>query len=252
MSDLALVMPMAGRGSRFALSGEVVPKPLIKIGGQCFFHWAAESVLRRVPVRQKVFVVLEEHVERHGIADRIRASYPDATVLAISEPTAGAAETAMIGIAALDEDGPIAINDCDHAFSVPALDSLVDQVAQGAAGALVGFASRNPAYSYAQLADDDPLRVTGTIEKQCAGPYAIAGCYFFRNKSILEEAFARYRAECPYPELFLSGLYNLLCSDGHMVRFHPLEQHLSFGTPQERADLSDVALHELFGPAPCR
>lgn len=251
MSDLALIMPMAGRGSRFASVGENLPKPLIDLGGQPFFRWAAESVLRRVPVRQIVFLVLEEHVARHDIADRIRAYYPDATVIRIPEPTAGAAETAMLGVAALDRDGPIAINDCDHAFLAPALGDLVAELENGAAGGLVGFVSRNPAYSYTRLADDDATRVLGTVEKQCIGPYAIAGCYLFRDRAVITRAFARYRTECPYGELYLSGLYNVLADDGETIRFRQLDRHFSFGTPEELACLPRTAFDVLSGHAEC-
>jgi dTDP-glucose pyrophosphorylase len=242
---------MAGRGSRFAATGELLPKPLIDLGGRPFFQWAAESVLRQVAVRQKIFVVLEEHVASHDLENRIRAYYPDATVVAIPEPTAGAAETAVAGLAALDCDGPIAINDCDHGFLAPSLSELVRQLGAGAAGGLVGFPSNDPAYSYVRLAEDDATRVVETVEKQCVGPYAIAGCYLFRDSATVTRSFARYRAECPYAELYLSGLYNLLAESGETVRFQLLDQHFSFGTPKELACLPRTALDILSGQVEC-
>ena len=44
MSKLHLILPMAGRGSRFFENGFVCPKPLIEIHGKPFFYWAARSV----------------------------------------------------------------------------------------------------------------------------------------------------------------------------------------------------------------
>ena len=44
MSKLHLILPMAGRGSRFFKNGFVCPKPLIEINGKPFFYWAARSV----------------------------------------------------------------------------------------------------------------------------------------------------------------------------------------------------------------
>ena len=44
MSKLHLILPMAGRGSRFFRNGFVCPKPLIEINGKPFFYWAARSV----------------------------------------------------------------------------------------------------------------------------------------------------------------------------------------------------------------
>lgn len=246
MADLALVMPMAGRGSRFTAQGEKLPKPLIEVSGRPFFHWAVDSVLRAVPVREMVFVVLAEHVAAHAIDRRIHAAYPSARIVAIPEPTAGAAETAAIGVAALASRGPIAINDCDHGFAASGLPALLDDLAAGVAGGLVGFRADDPAYSFVRLADDDPRRVLGTVEKQKVGPYAIAGCYLFRDAPTFADAFARYRRACPYAELFLSGVYNLLCDAGETVRFQPLDAHLSFGTPEELARLAPDALPRLF------
>jgi len=247
MPELALVMPMAGAGSRFSAKGEARPKPLIEVGGRPLFAWAADSVLKAVEVREIVFVVLQAHVREHGIDAAILGRYPGARVIAVAEPTRGAAETAAIGVDALERDGPIAINDCDHAFLAPRLGELVDAMSGGDAGGLVGFASDNPAYSFARLAQNDLTLVEGTVEKQRAGPFAIAGCYLFRDRGAFTEALAIYRRECPYPELFLSGLYNVLCDEGEKVRFQPLEAHLSFGTPEELARVTPEALKRLAG-----
>jgi NDP-sugar pyrophosphorylase family protein len=247
VAELALIMPMAGRGSRFSAEGERRPKPLIEVAGRPFFWWATQSVLTAAPVRELVFVVLAEHVADHGIDAAILEAYPQARVVAIAEPTAGAAETAAIGVAAHQTVGPLAINDCDHAFSAPGLPALAEALGTGAADApQVGFASDNPAYSFARLAEDDPTRVLGAVEKQRVGPFAIAGCYLFAHAAVFQDAMARYRDACPYPELFMSGLYDLLCKDGRPVRFQALERHIAFGTPRELAAVSPDALRGLF------
>ena len=62
MSKLHLILPMAGRGSRFFENGFVCPKPLIEINGKPFFYWAARSVEKFVDCEDLTFVVLEEHI----------------------------------------------------------------------------------------------------------------------------------------------------------------------------------------------
>jgi CTP:molybdopterin cytidylyltransferase MocA len=146
MTDLALVMPMAGRGSRFARDGVATPKPLIELAGKPFFWWAVESVRRRVALRELLFVVLREHIESHAIDRVIADHYPRARIVAIEQPTAGAAETGAIGVAALAKDGPLAINDCDHAFRADALPALIQALEGDAAGALLGFRSASRTY----------------------------------------------------------------------------------------------------------
>lgn len=246
MSGLALVMPMAGRGSRFARDGVICPKPLIPLANRPFFWWAAESVRRAAPLREMVFVVLREHVDTHAIDAAIRHHYPQARIVAIDEPTAGAAETAAIGVAALAEGGPIAINDCDHAFTPADLPGLAAALAGGALdGALLGFRSADPAYSYARLDPIDQACVLAAVEKRVVGPYALAGCYFFAGRTLFDAALAGYRAACPYDEPFLSGMFDLLCQGGRSVGFQPLEAHHSFGTPAEAARVDPAELARL-------
>jgi NDP-sugar pyrophosphorylase family protein len=241
---LSLVMPMAGRGSRFASDGHVMPKPLIDLGGKPFFWWAIESIARHTPLRELVAVVLRAHIEQHDIEARILHHYPQANIVVLDEVTAGAAETAALGIAALRHDGPFAVNDCDHAFRLTDLDGLVAELRDGAEGGLVGFRSDSPAYSYIRFDDSTPPRVTGTIEKVVAGPYAIAGCYLFADRKRFADRYAAYRDACPYDELFVSGLFDMMCADGQRVAFRPLARHLSFGTPEEleRVTADDMAM----------
>lgn len=250
MTGLSLVVPMAGRGSRFSRQGIVEPKPLIELLGRPFFWWAIESVTRAIIVRELVVVVLEEHIRSFRIDERVRSFYPDARIVILPQVTKGAAETAAIGVAALESDGPFAVNDCDHAFCLGRAEALAEHLSSGTAGALVGFRSRNPAYSYIELAPvkgQGELIVSGTVEKRVASPYAIAGCYFFSSKKIFEKCYSEYSEHCPYDELFLSGIYNLMIKQGLKVVYQELQQHISFGTPEEYAAVQPHQLTYLWG-----
>jgi dTDP-glucose pyrophosphorylase len=241
MDNFALVMPMAGRGSRFSKMGMDMPKPLIDLGGKPFFWWAVESVRRSVPLREMVFVVLQEHCERYAIDERICALYPDARIVRIPEVTSGAAETAAIGLKEVASNGPVALNDCDHAFHSDMLDMAHRFTQRSADAAVMCFRSDNPAYSYAAVNQDG--LVTGTVEKKVVSPYAIAGCYLFAEPAVFLQAFERYREQCPYDELFVSGIYNLLAEQGRTLLKVDMQQHWSFGTPEEyqHTDLQGLA-----------
>jgi dTDP-glucose pyrophosphorylase len=229
--DVALVMPMAGRGTRFHQAGIAVPKPLVELWGRPLFWWATESVLRSVDVRETVFVVLAEHVERYGIAAAIGDVYPAARIVSLPDVTAGAAETAAMGVAALETKGPFALNDCDHAFRAEGMRSIVEQLQGRVEGALLGFRANTPAYSYVRFGDEG--RVAGTVEKEVVSELAIAGCYLFADPQVYLERFAEYRRDCPYDELFVSGVFNTILRAGGEVVFHELSAHVSFGTPEE-------------------
>jgi dTDP-glucose pyrophosphorylase len=222
---------MAGRGTRFHRAGIDVPKPLVELWGRPLFWWSTESLRRSVKVREMIFVVLAEHVERFAIDARIGEFYPRARIICLPEVTSGAAVTGAIGAAALRTRGPFAVNDCDHAFRAGDLRPIIDQLGGRVEGALLGFRAQSPDYSYVRFDDDG--RVIGTAEKQVVSALAIAGCYLFADAASYLESFADYRRVCSYGELFVSGMYNEILRAGGEVIIHELAAHISFGTPEQ-------------------
>lgn len=231
MSDLTLIIPAAGRGSRFSKQGIALPKPLIDLAGKPFFWWATESVRRCMPIKELIFVILEEHIQQFNIDKVIYSHYPNAKLVVIPEVTKGAAETALLGIKAMKEAGPIAINDCDHAFKVQNCGVFNAFLQSQFSAGLVSFKSNNPAYSYAILDEDN--QVKGTIEKQAVSEYAIAGCYLFNDSDQYQENYQNYTENCSYNEFFISGVYNELCKRNQQIMLLELQDHCSFGTPEE-------------------
>lgn len=110
--------------------------------------------------------------------------------------------------------------------------------------ALLCFRSDNPAYSYAIV--DAEGRTTGTIEKVVASPYAIAGCYMFRGPALFRQVYDAYRQDCPYDELFISGMFNRGAVDRtSMIRLEAT-RHWSFGTPDELAGMDPAQMTPFF------
>jgi CTP:molybdopterin cytidylyltransferase MocA len=243
-TGLTLVMPMAGRGSRFKQAGVEQPKPLVDLAGRPFFWWAVESVTRAVPVRALVFIVLDEHRREYQIDQRIRAWYPHARIVALPDVTSGAAETARIGVDVLSDDAPIAINDCDHAFLCPELATSTAVLSSAADRGLLCFASQSDVYSYVVF--DSGGQAVGTVEKRVVSPWAIAGCYLFRSAEVFRRLYAAYERDCPYGELFISGMFNQPSDEPSSIATFPLAKHWSFGTPAELRSVEVHGLNEAF------
>lgn len=236
MAEFALVMPMAGRGSRFANGGVALPKPLQDLWGRPFYWWAVESARRAFQPIETIFVILREHERQFGLRDRIAADFPDSRFAVIDDVTSGAAETAKVGIEQLDHHGPLIVNDTDHAFvcNLEMRASLGEQPRS----ALLTFAADSPAYSYARFGRDG--EVIGTVEKEVVSADAIAGAYVFESRGDFLEAYAAYEGDCRYAETFVSGLFDRLIARRRPVSAHRLDAHLSFGTPQELQALGPV------------
>jgi NDP-sugar pyrophosphorylase family protein len=232
MPALELIMPMAGRGSRFEREGHVLPKPLIPLFGRPLFAWAIEAVTSVMPDTAITCVVLEDHVERFGIDKHIIRAYPRARIVVLPEVTKGAVDTALAGLAAIDRAAPVVINDCDHYFGFPQMPDAVREMREGAADAvLCTFAASSPNYSFARFGNDGAL--VETAEKRAISDRAIAGAYGFASADIFTRAADAYRLNCPYDETFISGVYNELVREGRRVIGYPLDFHVPFGTPAE-------------------
>ena len=201
MQKLHLILPMAGRGSRFFENGFVCPKPLIEIAGKPFFYWAARSIEKYVDCADLTFVVLEEHIRDFAIDAKIKAYWPNARIIALPAVTEGAAITALRGAEGLPD------------------------------GALLTFTSDSPAYSYLQYGPDG--NVCHTVEKQVVSHDAICGAYYFKDKQTYADACAAYLKNCEYKEFFVSGIYNVLADRGAKVAGFATDLHLPFGTPAE-------------------
>lgn len=229
---LELIMPMAGRGSRFHEIGQQLPKPMISLHGHPFFVWATKAISDPVQECSITYVVLEEHVEKFKLKAVIESYFPNARIVVITEVTKGALETACIALPYVRPDTPIFINDCDHYFGFNHVQQAIDSMSTGEIdGALCHFTSSSPNFSYARY--DDSGVLVETVEKRAVSSHAIAGAYGFRSADYLEKGAKTYRVNCPYDELFVSGVYNDLIQQGGRFSGYELDFHIPFGVPEE-------------------
>lgn len=227
-----LIMPMAGGGTRFGNKGFGVPKPLIELQGKPFFYWATQSVLKFVEVQDVTFVVLKEHVNKFSIDKKILEYFPNAHICVIPHVLNGAVLTCREGVMHIVDSLPILFNDCDHAFVCNSFYEYCREANfEKLDGALLTFFSNNPAYSYVQL--NQEKNVIKTIEKEVISNEAICGAYYFKNRETFLEATNAYLTKCEYKEFFVSGLYNEIANRGACVKTFQIDEHMSFGTPEE-------------------
>ena len=231
MDKIHLLMPMGGGGTRFGNKGFNLPKPLIVLRGKPFFYWAAKCVTENIDVADITFVVLREHIEKFSIDKEIKKYFSEAGIHVIPEVLNGAVLTCMEGLKEIKDDKPVLFEDCDHAFLSRAFEDYCAKAdfSEPDAG-LLTFKSDNPAYSYVRF---EGGKVTGTVEKQVVSAEAICGAYYFKSAKTFLSASEKYLTACAYKEFFVSGVYNELIKQGKTVRTFALDEHISFGTPDE-------------------
>ena len=110
---LNIVVPMAGRGSRFSNAGYVMPKPLIDIYG----HYMIEYVVKNIkPVcdHRFIFICQQEHIEKYSIDKKLKEISENAEVISIDHITEGAACTVLLATRYIDNDDPMVIANSDQ------------------------------------------------------------------------------------------------------------------------------------------
>lgn len=228
---MELIVIAAGRGSRFTKAGIYQPKPLVIFHGKPLFWWATESALSGGNFSKIHFAVLREHVVSHNISNEILSFYPNATLHIVEEITSGAAETAALVSARLMPSIPVAFVDCDLAFSFENKNSFTPLLQQKYRASLCLFNSNNSAFSYAIF--NKKNEISGTVEKKVASNWAICGLYAFESASLYLQYYLEYQKNCPYNELFLSGVINSIVKSGGLILPIFLSEHLSLGTPSD-------------------
>ncbi|MDO5311298.1 MAG: sugar phosphate nucleotidyltransferase [Clostridia bacterium] len=240
---LNLIMPMGGGGTRFGNHGFNVPKPLISIYGKPFFYWATQSIAHFIELESLTFVVLQEHIDRFEIDKVIHSYYPEAKIEVIPEVLPGAVLTCLNGIKKIPDNSPILFNDCDHLFICNSFrDFCEKEKFNSLDGALLTFRSDDPRFSFAAFDNDG--YVVKTVEKQAISEDAICGAYYFKNKEIFRSSAEKYLDNCAYSEFFMSGVYNIMADDSYKVRAFRVDEHLSFGTPDEFDAAQNSIVHK--------
>lgn len=105
------LIPLAGRGKRFADEGYKLPKPVIPVDGIPMVIAAARSL----PKADKyVFICLKEHITKHKIDKTIKKYYPKATIISLDNVTEGQASTCLLAEPYIDPEAELAIGACDN------------------------------------------------------------------------------------------------------------------------------------------
>ena len=230
---MKVVMPIAGRASRFKEVGYNVPKPLIEILGKPMVKWATDSIPFVKP-EQMIFLVLKEHVDNHRIDEKLREIYSDEiTIIAINEVTEGAACTVLLAKELINNDEPLIISDCDHYFQNRQYSKLVVQLPHNVHGIIPVFEANENKWSFTSV--DKNWRVLQVSEKIKISKYANIGAYFFsRGKDFVwaaEEMISENKRI--NNEFYVCPVYQELINSGKTIIAVACEQVWGLGTPED-------------------
>jgi len=230
-----VVIPMAGRGSRFAQIGIKTPKPLIDVRGKPMYAWAMDSLPLGL-ARHVIFLCLHEHLRDHALERDIRTRYAPLRpeIVALENVTQGQACTVLEASAMIDSDDPLLIFNADT-YCRTRLGERLPGLSRTVAGLLGVFRANGNKWSFART--DEQGRVLETAEKRRIGDWASTGLYWFRHgRDFVRYARAMIDAdERVNGEFYVAPLYNRMIADGHEIRIDVAEEVRVLGTPEDLA-----------------
>jgi len=176
---LNIVVPMAGRGSRFTQASHTTPKPLIPMNGKPMIQWVIENI-RPQRSHRFIFICQREHLESYPEVSRMLQSLcPGCVILTLNEVTDGAACTVLTARDLIDYESPLMIANSDQYVELDINDYLAVGDSPDIDALIMTFWSDHPKWSYCRMRPDGT--VSEVVEKEVVSNEATVGIYNFRR-----------------------------------------------------------------------
>lgn len=173
-----IVVPMAGRGSRFSKAGYSLPKPLLPVFGRPMIEVVIEN-LRPMQPHRFIFICQREHLAVHKLEPTLMQAGPDTRIVPIDYVTEGAACTVLLAEADINNNDALMIANCDQYISTQ-IDTYLNHMDQGGFdGFIMTMTANDPKWSFIAL--DDNGMVTQVVEKKVVSEEATVGIYNYRH-----------------------------------------------------------------------
>ena len=216
---LNIVLPIAGRGSRFAVAGYEQPKPLIPVHGAPMIAAVVRNVRPRCAHRF-IFVALAEHLERAGMREALTGAAPGCVIVPVEHVTEGAACTVLLAKQYIDADDPLMLANRDQWVDIEIDDYLASMERQRADGLIMTMQADDPKWSFVGL--DRKRLVTRVVEKEVISNEATVGIYNFRRGCDFVRAAEQMIARNVRVnnEFYVAPVYNQLIEEGARIAIY--------------------------------
>ena len=234
--SLTVVIPMAGRGSRFSSDGYALPKPFIQVFGKPM----VAAVIENIGIHARyVAIARGEHVTEYGLESALRdATCDNFEIVVVDEVTQGSACTVLRASDTFDGPNPMILANSDQYLEWNPYEFLDEAI--GVDGLISCFEDDDPKWSFARV--DDRGFVTEVAEKRVISSLATTGVYYFGKGS----DYAKYARSMISLDVRTNGefyncpVYNeMLKDEGKLVRVHMCRRMWGIGTPGDLGNFVD-------------
>lgn len=213
---LNIVIPMAGRGSRFADAGYTDPKPLIKVHGKPMIQVVVENLAPKADHRF-IFICQNQHIRDYGLEEKLTAyAGPQTEIIGIDGITEGQVCTVLKARDLIDNDDPVMTANSDQYIDFDINDYLARMDGEALDGLIMTMKANDPKWSYARSENG---RVVETAEKKVISDDATVGIFNFRRGRDLVRAADQMIADDirVNNEFYTCPVYNYLIKEGQKI-----------------------------------
>lgn len=227
-----VVIPMAGMGSRFAVTGKyVLPKPLIDVMGKPMIHHVVDNIGVK---GQYIFIVQKEHYDKFHLHMILNAVAPGCKIVITNGVTDGAACSVLLAKKYIDNDCPLLIANSDQYLEWNAHEFLYRAMSQDIDGCISTFHNDSNKFSYARL-DKSTGLVNQIAEKKVISEHATTGVYFWKFGydfvKFAEQMIASN--DRVNNEFYVAPVYNHAIEHGKRIKIVPCHTFHCLGTPKD-------------------
>ena len=208
---LNIVIPMAGRGSRFANAGYELPKPLIDVNGKHMIEVVTDN-LRPSCEHRFIYICLAEHIEKYGLIEKLNKIAPGCAIVPVSQVTEGAACTVLLAEQYINNDDRMMIANSDQFVDIDINDYLEQQ--KGYDGLIMTMTAHDNKWSFIKY--DENGFVTEVREKEVISDEATVGIYnFAKGSDFVAGAHEMIEKNIRVNnEFYVAPVYNILIEHG--------------------------------------
>lgn len=212
-----IVIPMAGRGSRFKDAGYEMPKPLIDIYGHRMIDYVIENI-RPAGEYRFYFLCLKEHLDKYDLEKHLKDIEPTCKVIPINKVTEGAACTVLLAEKYIDNNDPLMIANSDQYVDIDINDYL--KSGEEHDGLIMTMYADDAKWSFINF--DARGYVTEVREKEVISNEATVGIYNFAHGADYVK-YAKKMIDMNLRvnnEFYVAPVYNLMIEDGKYISYY--------------------------------
>lgn len=223
---LNIVIPMAGRGSRFVKEGYDLPKPLIPVHGIPMIQVVCNN-LKPDCDHRFIFLCLKEHVEEFAIDRKLYELEPSSEIVVVDQVTEGAACTVLLAKSLIDNSCPLMIANSDQWVDVNINHYLQAMIDGSFDGFIMTMWSDHSKWSYVRL--NNKNEVIQVVEKQVVSNEATVGIYNYAQGCYFVEAAENMIASNLRinGEFYVAPAYDQLINGGHPIGYFNIGKEYS-------------------------